>query len=124
MLDKHGREISEPNEVLDCASSFYEDLFSVRDVSEGEGSLFLAHLHSRVPEEVVEEIEQPIELEELTAALKGMKSRKVPGSDGLGKDFYLAFWNVLGKDVLEVARAIFKQGKLGRSMKEGIITLI
>lgn len=31
---------------------------------------------------------------------------------------------MLGKDVLEVVQAIFKQGELGRSMKEGIITLL
>ena len=55
-------------------------------------------------------MELPISLEELTAALKGMKSGRVPGLDGIPKEFLFEFWDMIGPDFLLVINEIFEMG--------------
>ncbi|KAJ8352354.1 hypothetical protein SKAU_G00238300 [Synaphobranchus kaupii] len=59
--------------MLEVATAFYRRLFSEQKVDEGMGDFFLKFLKARVPEAVRAVLELPISLEELTAALKGMK---------------------------------------------------
>ncbi|KAJ8352352.1 hypothetical protein SKAU_G00238280 [Synaphobranchus kaupii] len=59
--------------MLEVATAFYRRLFSEQKVDGGMGDFFLKFLKARVPEAVRAVLELPISLEELTAALKGMK---------------------------------------------------
>lgn len=110
--------------MLQEATAFYQVLFKEKEVDKGVGDSFLDRVEARVPEGVREGLEQPISIMELTEALRGMKNNKVPGGDGLPKEFYVTFWDMLSKDFLEVVHEIFISGSLGASMKEGIISLL
>ncbi|KAI8521377.1 hypothetical protein Bbelb_011310 [Branchiostoma belcheri] len=46
--------------------------------------------------------DRQLNLSELETAVKGMENGKSPGSDGLPKEFYVQFWEVLGPDLLAV----------------------
>jgi hypothetical protein len=37
----------------------------------------------------------PIQSEEIRSALKGMQDNKSPGSDGLSKEFYFTFFDII-----------------------------
>lgn len=68
--------------------------------------------------------DKDITLPEIKKALDGMAKNKSPGSDGLTVEFYLAFWDIIGPELLNLYREIEKEKKLSRSMKSGLITLI
>ncbi|XP_064597859.1 uncharacterized protein LOC135464363 [Liolophura sinensis] len=53
--------------------------------------------------------EQPFTLEELHSAAKSMTLNKSPGIDGLPVELYLAFWDVLGPILLDVANEVLSR---------------
>ena len=48
----------------------------------------------------------------------------LPCSDGRTAEFYLAFWELLGQELVDSLNYAFQMGKLPISQKRGIITLI
>ena len=56
-------------------------------------------------------------------ALCGMAHRKVPGSDELPMEFYVKFWSLLGEDLVCTLNSSFREGRLSRSQRRGIISL-
>ena len=46
------------------------------------------------------------------------------GCDGLTAEFYQTFFNVIGKDLVEVVNDGFNRGELSLSMRQGVIVLI
>ena len=61
---------------------------------------------------------------ECLQALKSMKSRKTPGSDGLPIEFYKVFWNEISDCLLETINYAYTEGKFSISQRRGIIKLI
>lgn len=57
-------------------------------------------------------------------ALNGFQNDKTPGNDGFTKEFYEAFFDLLGTAFLESFDAGFKNEQLSVSQKRGIISLI
>ena len=110
--------------MLGTASAFYEQLFGEQEVDRQWGEYFLWLLGARVPEGVKEALEMPFSKQELLEAIKGMANRKVPGKDGISKEFYLEFWEFLGDDFMKVINEVFVSGELGPSMKEGVVSLL
>jgi hypothetical protein len=53
-----------------------------------------------------------------------MKPGKSPGSDGLGRQFYLLFWDLIGPMVHESLAEGFKRGTLSDTQKLSIVRLI
>ena len=53
-----------------------------------------------------------------------MDNNKTSGNDGLAKEFYLAFFNLLGTDLQKCLNACFDKSSLTTSQKQAVITLI
>ena len=53
-----------------------------------------------------------------------MKNDKTPGNDGLTKEFYVCFFNELGKLLVETLNFSYENGELSTSQKQAVITLI
>ena len=53
-----------------------------------------------------------------------MPNGKSPGNDGLPKEFYLAFFEVLANDMKNCFNECFNKGQLSTSQKQAVITLI
>ena len=70
------------------------------------------------------DLESPLTLQELQAALMSMENGKSPGIDGLPVDFYKSFWSTIGEDLLEVLRNSFLGGKLPLGCRRAVITLL
>ena len=60
----------------------------------------------------------------LRVSLKQVAKEKTPGSDGLSAEFYLAFWESVGKELVDSLNYAFECGELTISQRIGIITLI
>ena len=71
-----------------------------------------------------QELDTPFTFEEFTQALKGMAKQKSPGSDGLSCEFYVVFWSRIGKLVWQAMQVSHKRGRLYKSARRGIISLI
>ena len=57
-------------------------------------------------------------------ALNSMKNCKTPGNDGLTKEFFLCFFNQLGKLLVSTLNYSFDHGEMSTSQKQVIIVLI
>ena len=53
-----------------------------------------------------------------------MAHGKAPGVDGFPMEFYVALWDVLGADLVEVLNASFQTGILPFSQRSALISLI
>ena len=62
--------------------------------------------------------------QEIYKNLKEMKNNKAPGNDGVPKEFYLAFFDYLGDDLVNCLNRNFEVGELTSSQRQAIITLI
>jgi len=65
-----------------------------------------------------------ITIEEVKEALGGMLNNKTPGIDGLPKEFYVQYMDIIGKDLMEIINNIWLREELTSSMKTAIITLL
>lgn len=61
--------------------------------------------------------------EECLKNTKDFQNNKTSGIDGLGKAFYVEFWDIIGENLTEVINNIYLTGEMPESMKTGIITL-
>ena len=66
----------------------------------------------------------PISPNEAHAALLGMAKSKSPGSDGLPMEFYVAFWDLLGGDLVNVFSSSLEADLLPFCQREALIALI
>lgn len=119
-----GGMVSDPKGMVEAASSFYQESFREKDIDGSKEHVFLGFLREKVPPEEASDLDRPFELEEVEAALRGLPTNKVPGCDGLPREFYVTFWEILGRDFLLVDKAVYDSGLLGSSMREGILTLL
>jgi len=71
-----------------------------------------------------QELEGEISIDEVRNALKGFQNNKTPGDVGFTKEFYEAFFDLLGNARLESFNAGFENGTFSVSQRRGIISLI
>ena len=79
---------------------------------------------SKLTDEQRDSIDKQLTLSECFAALKTFKKNKTPGNDGLTVEFYLAFWPLVGKCLVECLNFAHRHGELSTSQKQAMITLI
>ena len=103
---------------------FFSTLFSGDELDLKVQEDLLENLSVRLPSSSSASCDGPITLEEARKALEGAAIGRSPGSDGLSAEFYLAFWKVLGEDLIEVFNASFSSGHLPPSLRRALITLL
>ena len=69
------------------------------------------------------ELEAGINIEEVQSALNSFQNNKTPGDDGFTKEFYEAFFDLIGT-LLDSLNAGFESGTLSISQRRGAISLI
>lgn len=125
ILDKNGKEVSNPAEIEQAHIDFYTSLFSAEEIDPECQTALFDEIKDKVlsdPDHAV--CEGQLSLAELTSALKSMNLYKAPGPDGLTVEFYLKFWDQLGPLLLEVISQSFHDGELPESMKTSATRLI
>ena len=110
--------------ICESWASFYQDLFMACPVDLGVQSDLLDHLSLSLSPDEAALCDGPISPNEAHAALLGMAKGKSPGSDGLPMEFYVAFWDLLGEDLVSVFNASLEAGLLPFSQREALISLI
>lgn len=110
--------------LLKHAQEYYRDLFKKRGIDKGKGEIFLNNIKKKLNSVERKDLEKEITKEEIKNALISLKNGKAPGCDGISKEFYQCFWEIIGDDMVEVFKEILKKGVLPESMKMGIISLL
>lgn len=120
---KNDKSYTEQSDLMSCFEIFYQELYTSEPVEPEVVNTFLQDLPTLNSEEAIS-IEGKITKDECLYALKGMDFNKSPGPDGLSKEFYLTFFDILG-DVLEkIIQHIFENNSLSQSQKLSYISLL
>ena len=109
--------------IKNHVSKFYKNLYSKVSTDEGARENILKDL-SRLDPLEAEDLERPLSLEELDAAVGQLGKDTTPGLDGLSGEFYQTFWPILKNDLLSVLNHYFHTGSLPRSFGRAVITLL
>ena len=94
-----------PTDIASICSSwvnFYSNLFSACTADMPAQDTVVSSLSSCLTDEESNLCDGLFSLSEASEALDGMADSKAPGSDGLPKEFYKAFWHILGSDLVDV----------------------
>ena len=75
-------------------------------------------------EELRNVCEGKIEYNECFNVLQSFQKNKTPGNDGLTIEFYVAFWSLIGRPLVDCVNYSYEFGELSNSQKQAIITLI
>ena len=119
-----GARVTDRRGLVGVATTFYREAFGLRGVDVEGADRFVRGLPGRVPTEVAEDLDQPLCLAEVEGAMRGLPGGKVPGIDGLPREFYTAFWGLLGQDFVDVLAAVLDGGLLGATMRVGVLSLL
>ena len=115
---------SEEKPVLECMAKFYESLFKSEQLSIQDQSEWLKSLATPARPEELSNLEGGLSIEKLHKAVTSMQGGKFPGLDGLPKEFYVAFWQLVGEDLNQVLQGSIEQGELPLSMRRAVISPI
>ena len=115
------------DEILDCAHSFYSDLFTSTNVSIDNVDAYLNDItlmSKQLSDRDRHSCDQLITMQEISQAVKSLKKDKSPGSDGLTAEFYQTFWPQIQEILFQYFLACFDKYELGPSAKLSILSLI
>ena len=123
--DKFVSDFKQVNkEIENIYNQFYKTSFEEKDTL-GSFQRFVEDLNLPfLEEQEKQELEGEISIDEVWHALNGFQNDKTPGDDGFTKEFYEAFFDLLGNVLLESFNSGFQNGQLSVSQKRGIISLI
>ena len=77
-----------------------------------------------VTNEMNEELIKEVTEEEIRHILHSFQKGKIPGLDGFTVEFYIGFYDLIKKDILEVVRESQESGKVLGSLNSNFLSLI
>lgn len=122
------KSIDKSEDILEEISRFYEQLYHENKCEEhiiNQQVMFMNGLDiPQLSSKDQEELDSPITVEEVLAALKNMKNGSAPGLDGIPTEFYKVFWNDIKASLMNCFLYSLEVGHLSVSQKSGVITLL
>lgn len=111
--------------VANYCSEFYSNLYSSKFCQQSTTEFFKSlHNIKQISDDEFNICEAPLSLQEVTDAIKSLKSNKSPGTDGLSAEFYRTFEKLLTPFLLEVFNESIDRSFLPPTLCQGLITLI
>lgn len=114
---------TDPKEILQILYDHFRTVFSSKNLTLDLDYLSLIDI-PQVKDRDKLMLDGNIQLEEIHLALKQLRKNKCPGTDGLTPEFYLRFWNLLGKPMHRLFLHNVRQGIMHTSAREGVIMLM
>uniref|UniRef100_A0A670JU33 Reverse transcriptase domain-containing protein n=1 Tax=Podarcis muralis TaxID=64176 RepID=A0A670JU33_PODMU len=121
-----GEEKTNPKEVRKAFVDYYSGLYKNREkFNSRKIEKFLKDKKvQRIPEKKKEQLNTPIETEEIEKVIKELKRGKAPGPDGFTASYYKEMKAILLPPLKEVINNILKEKEIPETWKEAFITLI
>ena len=121
VIKNDGSICTEQKEILKEQENFYRKLYAKDCTVKFQLINDNNHKLSKLDNEI---LCRDITIEELYSTLRTMKTDIVPGSDGLGPDFYIKFFTELKPFLQDLYKFVLNTGKLNASARKGLLTLI
>ena len=124
VLVKNDTNIHEEKEIVTEIYDFYKKLYDTEQIDETQLEYNLGKIHKQIGEEDANKLNEFINIKEVERAIDEMKNNKSPGEDGITKEFYHKFKNILMEELTITLNNILYNGKLPKSQKNAIVTLL
>jgi hypothetical protein len=108
-----------PNQIRNTFVNYFRSIFASPNANNGR-----SFLHTRVPQESQDYTYSIPDDREILETLKDMKRNASPGPDGFNVEFYIATWEWIGQDVVQLVRNFFKTGIMPAHINDTHIALI
>ena len=124
--NENGEVISNEEQILLEIEHYYSNLYSSKiNLSEETLRQFTEDLElPQLSNEESEKLDGPLTFEECRTILASFEKDKSPGEDGYTVEFYLAFFDLVGENLVRSLNAGHEKGRLSISQRRGAITLI
>ena len=101
-------------------------MYTTKNINQSEINEYLenANFNNTLSEEDANNCEGKFTLNELTDAVKQMKTNKSPGIDGLTSEFYQKFWPCIGELITKSLNESFDNMEMSHSQKISALSLI
>ncbi len=121
-----GMITSDPGEINDTFREFYSQLYTSESPDDGAHlSQFFAKLDMpKISLEDQQSHDSPLQLSEITAAIRSMHNGKSPGPDGFPVEFHKNFLDKLAPLMLDMFQQSHQQGALPHTLTQASISLI
>eukprot|EP00253_Pinus_taeda_P032607 PITA_32607 len=125
LMDEHGHKVTSQRNLANLATGHFRGIYkALADVNILEIMRIIELFPSFVDQEDSEELMKEVYMAELEATLKWFKKDKSPGLDGWTIEFYLAFFDTLGNDLLQIVEDSRRRGRISSAIKSTFIALI
>ncbi|CAC5425540.1 unnamed protein product [Mytilus coruscus] len=113
LYDKNGKLCENKEDIINIVRYFYKDLYSSQKIENNRILDYLENIKLNKLEEADWVHLNPImTTEECYKNTMDFQNNKTPGIDGLGKAFYVKFWDIIGEDLTEVINNIYLMREL------------
>ena len=121
---KDGRKVTDQVGIMAEQVRFYKELYSKVPTDSKAQDRLLNLLDRKLTEEQRDSCEGLVTEAECYVALKSLSAGKTPGSDGLPKEFYVTFWDLLKQDFVEMVNECDTMGIMPESLRQALISLL
>lgn len=126
IVNEHGAEITTKEEILHTVERFYTDLWS--ESKNANPDLQTKYLDTvkdiKITPDQREDLKTPITEDEIKIIIQKMDNGKTPGPDGLAKEFYVAYYNLIKSDLQEVLNNSYLFGGICQTWSDGTTTMV
>jgi len=124
IVDMQGNNVSGHRNVLNTFATHLRQKYEPIDIDQTSVTRLQEVIPLTCPTKYADLLEQPITIEELSSALRSGAKHKTPGIDGFSLEFYIANWDTIKQDILELMNQIFLHKKITPQQKHGIIVCL
>ena len=122
-----GSYTTDPSQMRQIASDYYEALLKARPFSEADmvkRDIIWSRVQNRVSGNLLRCLLQPLSTQEVFKAVKALAKDVCPGVDGLGVQWYIQYWDLIGDGLTKAYQQILDSGNMPQEWKEGLIYMI
>lgn len=112
------------NAILNEQKYFYKTLFTSEGSDETEVSKLLNNVDESLKTEEKDFCDKKVTEQEISNAIKLLKTNKSTGYDGIVAEFYKEYWYLIHKDFTKVLKYIFASNALAPSQYNAVLTLL